>query len=643
MTIEQLDIRDHMAQFAPFDNLPDEWLDRLAAEVEIQYFPAGAQLLTLGNDITELFYVRSGAVEIKRRSGQLFDRLSEGAIFGYSDLLRHRPSRYQADALEDTLIYFLPAAIIEALNDDDEGFAEFLVSGGQRLKASAEHHSHESNMLTTRVRRLIVRRPLMVAQNTPLQRAAQLMREQSTSSLLVIESTEEVDATTFVGDDQHQWHLVGMLTDRDCCTRVVADGIDPQTPVSEVMSKNLVRIQADESVYEAMLTMLRNNIQHLPVLYRRRPMGVLQLSDIVRHETHSSLYLVSNIFHQTSVEGLGRLSAEVRKAFVRLVDDGANSGMIGRALATIGRSVIRRLLELAEESYGPPPVPYAFMVLGSMARDEPTITADQDHALVIDDAFVPEEHDVYFEKLAVFVREGMAACGYARCKGDIMASNSRWRQPFSVWREYFTSWIDEPSPERLLHSSIFFDLTCVFGEDRLVEPLQELIADLAPKRPLFLAAMARNALGRTPPLGFFRTFVVEKDGEHRNSINIKRRGTAPLADLIRVHALACGSKAQNSFLRLDDIANTTLLAEGVNDRLRYSFELLSMVRIRHQALDLQQEREPDNNVEPDSIPSRDRHHLKDAFEIISHAQKFMAFRYPMPSRSGKDNGSRRRS
>ena len=52
---------------------------------------------------------------------------------------------------------------------------------------------------------------------------------------------------------------------------------------------------------------------------------------------------------------------------------------------------------------------------------------------------------------------------------------------------------------------------------------------------------------------------METDGRQKNIINLKGRGTAPLTDLIRVHALACGSKAQNSLERLDAIAATKLL------------------------------------------------------------------------------------
>jgi CBS domain-containing protein len=383
-----------------------------------------------------------------------------------------------------------------------------------------------------------------------------------------------------------------------------------------------------------MLLMLRNNLQHLPVLHRRRPVGVLHISDIVRHQTHTSLYLVERIFTQENANALARLLPDVRQSFVRMVEEGADSQMIGSALSTIGRSFTRRLLELGEAELGPPPVPYGFMALGSMARNEQSIVTDQDNALVLDDSFDPTQHDAYFEALGKFVSDGLAACGYSYCTGEIMATNSRWRQPLSVWKQYFTDWIDNPTPERLLHSSIFFDLDTVSGEQAFVTQLQDLVAERAPRSPLFLAAMARNASNRTPPLGFFRNFVMEKDGKQNNTINVKRRGTAPMIDLIRVHALACGSTAQNSFDRLDDIARTNLLPSGVGDRIRYALEFVSMVRIRHQAIALKRDLAPTNSIEPENISSTERHNLKDAFQLLSDAQKFLQFRYPVPARRG---------
>ncbi|MCK0744362.1 DUF294 nucleotidyltransferase-like domain-containing protein [Chromohalobacter nigrandesensis] len=632
MQVELLEIRQHMAQFPPFEQLSDDLLDELAGQVEVGYFQAETDIYRHGDAVEYLHYIRSGAIDLYRRNGDLYNRLSEGDVFGQFDLLRDRLVRFPARAIEDTLIYFIPFATFQHLCEADDNFADFVEVERPRLESTVDQQRKGHEMLVTRVRKLVSRAPVMVENDATVQEAAQRMGEHSASSVLVLAMPQVPDDShAFTHVDGQLRRMVGILTDHDLRNRVLAEGRPASTTVGELIEGRPITIQSDESVYEAMLRMLRNNIHHLPVLHRRRPVGVLHLSDIVRHETNSSLYLVDNIFRQSNVEGLAALRRDVRAAFVRMVNEDDNSQMVGSSLSSIGRAFTRRLLELAEEELGPPPVPYCFMVLGSMARNEQSIVTDQDNALVLDDSFDPEQHDAYFLALAQRVSDGLAACGYSYCKGDVMATNSRWRQPLRVWQQYFRDWIDDPSAERLLHSSIFFDLDSVYGDEAFVERLQDLVAERASQRPHFLAAMARNALNRTPPLGFFRTFVMEKDGEQNNTINLKRRGTAPLVDLIRVHALACGSRAQNSFDRLEDINKTRLLAGHSGERIRYALEFIAMVRIRHQVIDIQEERKPDNNIEPENVSDNERHNLKDAFQVLSNAQKFLKFRYPMPS------------
>lgn len=617
MQIELLEIRDHLQRFPPFDALPDDSLDAIARQVEVAYFKAGTDILLYGAAIHELHYVRSGAVEIYRRSGELYNRLSEGDIFGQAGLLRSNKVRFPARAIEDSLVYFIPATLFAQLCEEHDGFAEFVEAEGQsRLKSAVESQGQASELVQLKVRKLISRQPVCVSLDTPVQQAAQLMTEQSVSSLVIVEGDAPGAA------------MVGILTDRDLRTRVLAVGLASSAPISQVMTPEPFTVQADDSVFDAMLCMLRHNIHHLPVMQRRRPIGLISLSDIIRYESQSSLYLVNSIFNQPNVAGLQSLLADLRGTFVRMVNEHATAHMVGSAMAGIGRAFTQRLLELAEQQLGPPPVPYCFMVAGSMARDEQLLVTDQDNALVLDDRFDPAQHDAYFAALAQFVSDGLAACGYSYCKGGIMASNAQWRQPLSVWRGYFNQWIDKPKPQTLLHSCIFFDLDGVYGEIELVENLKDLLAQKASSNPAFLAALARNALNRTPPLGFFRTFVMETDGQQKNIINLKGRGTAPLTDLIRVHALACGSKAQNSLERLDAIGKTKLLQPEALSQLRYALEFLSLVRARHQAMAAADGAQPNNYIEPEKVSASDRHNLKEAFQVISNAQKFLRFRYP---------------
>jgi CBS domain-containing protein len=445
------------------------------------------------------------------------------------------------------------------------------------------------------------------------------MTAENVSSLLITRSIND--------QTDHATEVIGIVTDLDVRRRLVAEGLSSDIPIAEIMNTELIYVQSNQFVFEAMMLMLKHNVQHLPVLRKSQPIGLISHVDILRYESQNSLFVVKNIFSAQSVDELASLIYDVQGCFTRMVHQDANSQMIGSAMAVVGRSFKQRLCELGEAHLGAPPVPYCFLALGSMARGEQLIVTDQDNAIILDDSYQPDLHGDYFEALAKFVCDGLARCGYSYCTGDIMATNFQWRQPLAVWQQYFSKWIEQPSAESLLHSAIFFDLEGVWGETHWAEQLNRLIRKKSHKNSRFLACMARNALLRTPPLGFFKDFVMETDGRQTNSINMKRRGTAPIADLVRLHALSVGSSARNTFERLEDIIVAGILPPGRGQDLRDALEFIAMVRIRHQALDIELKQEPDNNIEPEHLSDFDRKNLKEAFQILSNAQRFMKFRY----------------
>jgi CBS domain-containing protein len=376
-----------------------------------------------------------------------------------------------------------------------------------------------------------------------------------------------------------------------------------------------------------MMLMLRQHVQHLPVIKKGEVLGMVSQTDLVKYQSRNSLFVVNQIFNAQSAQELAGMKQDVRDSYVRMIQEDANSRMVGTAMAAIGRSFKQKLLELAEQELGKPPVPYCFLALGSMAREEQLIVTDQDNGLILADPYQESEHGPYFERLAKFVCDGLDACGYTHCTGDIMATNPKWRKTLSQWKAQFANWIEQPTPEGLLNSNVFFDLDGVWGQTELAKQLNQFIVNKAQSAKVFLACMSRNALLRTPPLGFFKDFVMETDGSQTDVINMKRRGTAPLADLIRVHALAVGSHARNSFARLDDIEKAKILAPGQAHNIRDAMELIAMVRIRRQADMLHQGLEPNNNIDPKTLSDFERRTLKDAFQILSDAQKFLKFRY----------------
>lgn len=641
MSAEIIEIQNFLKKYEPFASLPAEAIAGAASAIEISYHRAGTIIVKYGDDIHQLHIVRNGVVELLRGNGELYNRLDRGNIFGEMGLMMNNKARFTAKTIEDTLIYRLEAAVFYDLCEQYPEFFDYVeFKNSHRLRrAVTTSNSYGNDLHTSKVKHLLNREAVMLRATDSIRHAARVMAEEDVSAVIVVgadhnDVDHEPDQVSNQGRDETangtdvvNGRFLGILTERDLTIHVVAAGLDPEQPVREIMSQELIALDHNDYVFEAIMTMLRRKIRHLPVLKDKRPIGIVEITDIVRHESKSILLLVNTILIQSSVEDLSRLKNQVRESYVRMVNEGADSRMVGSAMSTIGRSFIQRLAELGERTLGPPPIPYCIIVLGSMARDEQLAVTDQDNAFILGEDYSPAEHGEYFERLAAFVCDGLAACGYQYCPGEIMATNEQWRKTLSQWQECFSEWIDTPDPQALLNSSIFFDLDGVWGQTTWAEKLKTYIARRGRKNTRFLACLAGNAIKRTPPLGFFKQFVMETDGRHKNIINLKRRGTAPLTDLVRVHALAAGSRAQNTFDRLDDVMAAEILPKDSGPVLRDAMEYISSVRIRHQAHALEIGEEPDNTVEPEKISNFERRNLKEAFQALSKAQNFIKYRY----------------
>lgn len=623
MSIEIQDIITFVSAYEPFNNLPEEELAALCGTIEVSYFQAGEQILEHGGTIDALYMVRSGSVEVFRRTGELYNRLESGEVFGQMGILLNGHVRYPARALEDTLIYRIPSEKILEMCDRVEEFGDYFeFNEHSTLQQEVQNITEDSDMTTARVRDIIQREPIYLDADSTVCECAKKMTEMNSTSVVVLDQGSKITSP-----DEESLSPPGIITDRDLRKRVLAEGLSSDTPLRDVMSTDLVTIHHDAYVYEAMLLMLRHDIHHLPLVHNQKVTGVVSLTDIVQHESQNSLLLVRGIMVQETVQGLIELSPQIGSVMVRMQKEGANSHMIGTAMSVIGRAFKQRLLQLAEEKFGKPPVPYCLLALGSMAREEQILVTDQDNALILSPDYDEVKHGEYFKKLADFVCDGLHACGYTYCTGGIMASNPQWRMTLKEWKAHFSHWIENPDPQALLNASIFFDMDGVEGKTSWADQLIRFIVGKARKNPAFLAALARNALNRTPPLGFFKDFVVEIDGRQRYSLNLKRRGTAPMVDVIRVHALAEGSLSQNSFDRLEDLANSSLLPSGKKEDLSDAMEYLSMIRIRQQVAAVEAGEDADNTVEPEMLSSKERRGLKEAFQVLSNAQKFLRFRY----------------
>ncbi len=322
----------------------------------------------------------------------------------------------------------------------------------------------------------------------------------------------------------------------------------------------------------------------------------------------------------------------VTAAIGSLLDRGMPVNEIGRLIADAHDALVARLLVEAEAELGSPPCAYAWLALGSAARREQTLHTDQDNALIYADPLpgsaqtTRPEVERYFTTLSERTVERLAACGFPRCPGDVMATNQQWRQPLRVWQGYFQRWIMMPDAEALLRISIFFDYRQIHGSLDIEAALRRTVLR-ARDEHTFLAYLAHTAIRQPAPIGLFGRVILDRDGDRRPVLDLKRNGSALIVDLARLFALRAGSPAVGTLDRLRAGAEGGSLSPAGAAKLEEAFERINLLRLRYQCYQLQRGELPDNRVPIAWLSPQERRTLKEALRVVARIQRSVVFMY----------------
>ena len=616
---ELKDIFNFLASVRPFDDLPAKELEQITKLMTIRYFKRRQPIINPSLQNEYLHIIRTGAVEISNEDHAFVTRLHEGDSFGYQSLFEHLNQTNHVYAFEDCLVYQLARDDFNQLCESHPDFKDYyLLAEAQRL------HKVIDGLKTTQLRpssfqlpasNAIQREPVTVSGDISIHNAAIKMSEQRVTTLLIL--------------DQHQ-QFVGIVTDKDLRARVIAHNLDTQRPISSVMTENPVCINSSTTAYGANLLMMQHNIHHLPVIEDKRLMGLVSSTDLLRLIDESPIYSIADIYKADNPAQLAEISRKIPRLLTKLVDSGLSAFQVGQLISNIVENITIRLLQFAEACLGDPPVDYAWLSAGALGRHEQLLNSDQDNALLLSDDYDPQQHGEYFDKLTKRVCQGLKDCGYDFCPGEVMATNPRWRQPLTGWKRYFTRWITEPEPEALMYCSIFFDMRAVYGNKELFWQVKSHYLKLAQRNSMFLSYLSINALENTPPIGFFRRFVLVDDKEHSHHLDLKIRGTAPIVDLARVYSLAAGIESISSYHRILKAKEAGVLSEKAAGNLLDAYEFINQFRMQHQARQIIADQQPDNYADPDQLSSFERDHLRDAFKVVADMQKYLSVRYASP-------------
>ncbi|MBL0173922.1 MAG: cache domain-containing protein [Ignavibacteria bacterium] len=373
--------------------------------------------------------------------------------------------------------------------------------------------------------------------------------------------------------------FIGMVTSDDVREATLVDGFAVDRSVTGIMRSPLHAVYNSASVYDVLALHREKHHRCYPVKNESGVIcGTVHMDDIQRSELHTYLFFVHRLQNAESIAEVCHCHARLLLYIRLLIESGADVNTIARAVTIISDSTARRLLELAIEELGPPPVKFAFIALGSEGRSEQTLVTDQDNAILYQDVESGKEELArdYFQRLGERVCNALDRAGYAFCKGNVMAKNPAWSQPYSVWKRNFSDWVNTANPQDLLEVSIFFDFRCIYGDESLTEKLRDHLGNITSGNNAFFVYLSENALRRKLPAWQFKT---------ADRVDLKS-ALLPLVEIVRIYSLKNKIRSTNTLERLQRLREKDIFTPAGHRDIAQAYSFLAKLRYQSQAKSL---------------------------------------------------------
>ncbi|MED5425458.1 MAG: putative nucleotidyltransferase substrate binding domain-containing protein [Pseudomonadota bacterium] len=604
MTAMAKQVEDFLNTSAPFDILDKEQKLELVKHTELVYLTAD-NVGDLQKGKASLFLIQNGQFSVQDSDAPL-RHLSEGDYFGYTNIMEKRNFSLSISVDSPGLVYCFEASAVTPLFELP-AIRNFF--DGLRNNALQNHAISDSNSmwLNKGLEDVINKSPVSVDIETSITVAAQIMTNQKVSSLLVTREDK----------------LIGIITDRDLRSRVVAASLDIHLPVSHIMTPNPAQIMGNRTLFDALALMTERNIHHLPVIDQQTlvPLGMVTASDIIRHQRGNVLFIIGELSKAENLYELTRLSWQLPHYFSAHAKKAGDYDIAGKILSQATDIMTRKLIGFFQQANGKAPMMFAWLVYGSQAREDQTMGSDQDNGLLLTERPSKTQAE-YFAKMADYVCNGLAKCGIKLCDGNIMASNPKLRLSLEEAIEEAKRWVKAPTKDAIMHFNIFLDVRCAAGDISLFKQLQRQRAPLM-KQNMFLAALTRNSNEISVPLSMFQKFIYEKGRKEKDVIDLKTRAVALINNIARIYALADGVTLPNTLARLDALSENSQLSKRDATNLRDIWLFLNRLRWRHQL----ENKVTDNRVSVSSLSSIEKHQLKAAFKAIERTNQAMVMKF----------------
>ena len=309
--------------------------------------------------------------------------------------------------------------------------------------------------------------------------------------------------------------------------------------------------------------------------------------------------------------------------------------------------------EMEKEGYGYPPTNFVWVGLGSEGRDEQTLMTDQDNMILygdVKDTFgtellrkecyeryimtdgkgsaqkMTEKHvlDYYFEVFSKKIVERLHDVGFEKCKGGVMPSNEKWRGSLMDLRDRLVQGI---TFERGLFESldiiILTDARPIYGDKELLNNLLREFFKMLTDNKSVMKDLYQSAVLMPTALSFFGNFKTEKAGEHKDMINIKLLGWAPLILAVRMVAITNEVFETNTLRRIRILRNNNVIKKEMETDLMDAYLIFVKFRLHNQIGNKEVSQGDMNYLNPANLSEDDQVKLRKAMRTVESFQKYI--------------------
>ena len=161
----------------------------------------------------------------------------------------------------------------------------------------------------------------------------------------------------------------------------------------------------------------------------------------------------------------------------------------------------------------------------------------------------------------------------------------------------------------------------------LISELRKYLFDSLVGWAGFFRHLTENALHFKPPIGFFRNFLLEPKGEHKDSFDIKS-AMMPIVDFARIYALKHKIQETNTQERLYQLYLKKVLSLQDYNEIEQAYCFLMQLRfIRQITSVIDENKKPDNYVNPKKLSSIEQTMLKEIFKRTEKVQTKLSFEF----------------